>query len=319
MYMDKIILHQKKLFSVILDNVSDGIVAMDPDLFVIFMNPAAVRMSGWTEADVRGKLLKQICNLIDSHSLTPLIPAGLPKDGDPSFFQNAIFKGADGIKLIVDGSITQIPSSGKMPPGYVMVFRDISEVKKLSAVIDYQAYHDSLTNLANREGFTLQLEELLDDLRRNHTKHSLMEINIDNFTAINDAGGVKAGDEILRQIAVIIRSQIQRDDPAARLTGDIFTLVLRNCGGKDAMQVAQRLRDAMRDHVFSCGDRTFSFTVSIGVLPLSGDEGDIHRILSAVHKTCAAAKNVGGNSFTMMEQIQSGAAGEETALFEPGR
>jgi diguanylate cyclase (GGDEF)-like protein/PAS domain S-box-containing protein len=308
--MDKIILHQKKLFSAILDNVSDGIVAMDPDLFVIFMNPAAARMSGWTEMDVRGKLLKQVFNLIDSHSLTPLIPAGLPRDSAASFFQSAIFKGAHGIKLIVDGSITQIPSSGKMPPGYVMVFRDISEVKKLSAVIDYQAYHDSLTNLANREGFTLQLEELLDDLRRNHTKHSLMELNIDNFTAINDAGGVKAGDEILRQIALIIRSQIQRDDLAARLTGDIFTLVLRNCGSKDAMQVAQRLQEAVRSHVFSYGDRTFSFTVSIGILPLNGNEGDMHRILSAIHKTCAAAKTAGGDGFTLMEHIQSDAPPE---------
>lgn len=274
---------------------------MDPDLFVIFMNPTALRMSGWEEEQAKGKLLKQIFNLIDSHSLVPLIPAGLPRENCPSFFQNAIFKGADGTKLIVDGCITQIPSTNKMPPGYVVVFRDISEVKKLSAVIDYQAYHDSLTTLSNREGFTRQLEELLDDLQRSRGEHSLMELDIDRFKAINDNGGTKAGDEILRQMATIIRSQIQRDDLSARLAGDTFILVLRGCGIRDAVPVAQRLQEAVRSHIFSYESQIYPLTISIGILALAGEAGDIHRILTAAHKACTTVKEMGGNSFTVVE------------------
>jgi diguanylate cyclase (GGDEF)-like protein/PAS domain S-box-containing protein len=303
--MGKAVLHQKKLFSAILDHVSDGIVAVDPDMSVIFMNSAAVRMSGWAENEAQGKLIRQVFNLIDPHSLVPLLPAGLPQDDRPRFFQSAIFKSSTGVKLIVDGCVTQIPSANRTPPGYVVVFRDISEVKKLSAVIDHQAYHDSLTSLSNREGFTLQMEELLDGLKRDGREHTLLELDIDGFRMVNDAGGIKAGDEILRQMAELIRSQVQRNDLAARLSGDVFTLVLRNCVIRDAVQVAQRLQGAVRGHEFTHQDRVYPLTVSIGLLPLTGEDEDVHRVLTTAHHACVLAKQAGGDRFMVIEPPSS--------------
>ncbi|QQO09593.1 EAL domain-containing protein [Breznakiella homolactica] len=292
---------QGRLFSAILHYVNDGIVAIDPQLTIMFMNPVAAKMSGWTEEDAQGKPIQQVFSLIDSHNLSHLIPKALPEEDKPSLFRDVIMKSHHGNTIIVDGSITKIQSNEDEPSGYVMMLRDISEMKKLSATIDYQATHDTLTGLSNREGFTIKLQDLLEGLKRNGGFHTLMELDIDRFKVINETGGTAAGDELLRQVTDILRSILQRQDISARLGGDEFAVVLRDCMIEDAIGVAQRLQNLIQSHKFVWNKRMFPLSLSIGLVPLTDKDHDTHTVLAAADDACTMAKEEGGNGLNVFQ------------------
>jgi diguanylate cyclase (GGDEF)-like protein len=164
-----------------------------------------------------------------------------------------------------------------------MAFRDISELKRMSATIDYQASHDALTGLSNREEFSVRLAELIEDLKRNGGRHTFIELDIDRFKVVNDTCGSLAGDELLRQVANIIQSLTQRHDISARIGGDEFAVILRDCSLEDSLHVAKRLQDAVQSHKFIWQKNLFPITLSIGVVPLVESESDfeIHQVFAS--------------------------------------
>jgi diguanylate cyclase (GGDEF)-like protein/PAS domain S-box-containing protein len=300
--VDKKLKQQERLFSAILHSVNDGIIATDIDMGILFMNPIAEDMTGWREADARGKLAHAVLSLIDARTLSPVIPDSQPMDGHPVFFRDSVMKSRHGNSFIVDGSLTKIHQVQNETEGYVIAFRDISELKRMSATIDYQASHDSLTGLSNREEFSLRLSELLDELKRNGGRHTLIELDVDRFKVVNDTCGSMAGDELLRQVSNFLQSLTQRHDISARLGGDEFAVILRDCSLDDSLHVAKRLQDAVQSHKFIWQKSLFPITLSIGIVPLTDEDEDIHEVLAAADDACYMAKEEGGNRINVFQR-----------------
>ncbi|MDL2229005.1 EAL domain-containing protein, partial [Treponema sp. OttesenSCG-928-L16] len=263
--------------------------------------------------EAQGKLIQQVFTLIEPQNLSPLIPKALPLDDVPVLFRDVIVKGHQGSTFIIDGSISKIESTSNEPPGYVLVMRDISKMKKMSATIDYQASHDALTGLSNREGFTLKLKDVLDTVKRAGGEHSLLELDLDRFTVVNDTGGTAAGDELLRQIAKIILSHTERHDISGRLGGDEFAVILRDCAVENAVSVAERLLNAVRQFNFTYNNKIFPVSFSIGLVPIGEQNIDTHAILAAADDACSIAKEEGGN------RIKIYRSGEERYLIRRGQ
>ncbi|HCM27063.1 MAG: two-component system response regulator [Treponema sp. GWB1_62_6] len=302
--VDKSLKKQERLFSAILHSVNDGIVATGIDMEILFLNPIAAKMCGWTEDDARGRSAQSVLSLVDSRSLVPVVPDTLPGGGHPMFFRDVMMKSRHGQTFIVDGSITKIHQIENETEGYVFAFRDISELKRMSETIDYQASHDGLTGLSNREEFALKLSELIDELKRNGGRHTLIELDIDRFKVVNDTCGAMAGDELLRQVANVIQSLTQRRDFSARLGGDEFAVILRDCTLEDSLHVAKRLQDAVQNHKFIWQKSLFPITLSIGVVPLSEGDQDIHAVLAAADDACYIAKEEGGNRISVFQRSE---------------
>lgn len=300
--VDKDLKKQERLFSAILHSVNDGIVAINNDLKILFLNPVAEQMCGWTEEDAKSRPVQQVLSLIESRNLTPLIPEILPEGEQPNFFRDVVMKSRHGHSYIVDGSFTKIHQAENETEGYVMAFRDISEIKRMSATIDYQASHDGLTGLSNREEFSLKLQEILDELKRHGGNHTLVELDVDRFKVVNDTCGPIAGDELLRQIANFIQTLTQRHDFSARLGGDEFAVILRDCALEDAMQVANRLQVAVQNHKFIWQKSLFPITLSIGLVALTEEDRDIHAVLAAADDACYIAKEEGGNRISVFQR-----------------
>lgn len=240
--IDKRLRKQERLFSAILHSVNDGIVATDVDLKVSFMNPVAEEIIGWREAEAQGKPVSEIISLLDPRTKKDLIldePAPMPER--PIFFSELAVRNATGQSLVVDGSLTRIHEKENSTDGFVLAIRDITEMKRMSETINYQASHDSLTGLSNREEFSYKLNELLRSLRASSARHALLVIDIDRFKAVNDTCGALAGDELLRQIASHIQANISRRDISARIGGDEFAIILMDCQLEDGVNVARRL------------------------------------------------------------------------------
>jgi diguanylate cyclase (GGDEF)-like protein/PAS domain S-box-containing protein len=292
--IDKKLRKQERLFSAILHSINDGIIATDMDLTVSFMNPVAEEITGFREG------ASSIISIMDSRTQRDLLAQVPPNvDEKPYFFNEVAIKNAVGQTLVVDGSLTRIHEKENSVDGFLLALRDITEIKRMSETINYQASHDALTGLSNREEFSFKLGELLKTLTSEEPRHALVFIDVDRFKAVNDTCGALAGDELLRQVASHVQANISRKDISARIGGDEFAIILQDCEPEDSVNVARRLQEAVEARKFAWQASAFPVTLSIGVVPLSRGSEDIHSVLAAADDACHLSKEEGGNKINV--------------------
>jgi diguanylate cyclase (GGDEF)-like protein len=294
--------HQEQLFPSVLNHIHDGIIALDAELTIIYMNPAAEKLSVLNIWNIRGCSIHAIFSLIEPQSMSPLLPVTFTESKENKrksvsigterlvSFKNAILKSYHGVTLIVEGSISRFPVTSGGPLGYIMIFRDITEKKKKSALIDYHSHYDLVTGFSNCEGLTIQLKEMLGDLKDKNIEHTLLELEIDRFSEITAEAGIRGTQEILKQFAEILRSQIQQKDIAARISEDIFIFALRDCSIRDALHVAGRINVAISNRIFKYQGLEFPLSVSIGLVALSEERRNIETLLRSAKTACNWAK-----------------------------
>jgi len=298
--IDRKLRKQERLFSAILHSINDGIVATDIDLRVLFMNPVAEEITGWKEAAAKGRPAAEVISIMDGRTQRELL-VGVPPNVDekPYFFNEVLVKNALGQALVVDGSLTRIHEKENAVDGFLLALRDITEIKRMSETINYQASHDALTGLSNREEFSFKLGELLKTLKTGEARHALVVIDVDRFKAVNDTAGALAGDELLRQVASHVQANISRKDISARIGGDEFAIILQDCEPEDSVNVARRLQEAVESRKFSWQASAFPVTLSVGIVPLSRESEDIHAVLAAADDACHLSKEEGGNKINV--------------------
>ena len=159
--------------------------------------------------------------------------------------------------------------------------RDISQRKQSEANLVYETLHDGLTGLYNRAYFLQRLETATKQVKRqtNYTC-AVLFIDLDNFKNINDSLGHLVGDQLLIQVARVLRAAVREVDTVARLGGDEFTILVENSGGlNDILTLAQRIQDQIQASF--CFDAQEIFTsASIGIVlsnPIYQSAADIIR------------------------------------------
>ena len=165
--------------------------------------------------------------------------------------------------------------------------------RRSDELLRYQACHDDLTGLINRRTFMERLHDTLLQVRRSRTPASLCFMDLDRFKVVNDRCGHRAGDELLRQLASLMRQHVRESDTLARLGGDEFGLLLRDCGMEQAVRVARDLRDRIRAFRFNWRDQVFDVGVSIGIAPVAAEAANAAELLSAADLACYGAKDDG--------------------------
>jgi diguanylate cyclase (GGDEF)-like protein len=214
--------------------------------------------------------------------------------------------------LIVSGSIGEEVAVSAMKAGasdYIMkdnlarlvpaVERELREAgsrrkrRKAEETLRYMAHHDALTDLVNRAEFERRLGYALTSARESGHSHALMYLDLDQFKVINDTCGHAAGDELLRQLAVLLSGCLRESDTLARLGGDEFAVLLENCPIKRAEEVGESLRQLIRRFRFSWQGKQFSVGVSVGLVAVDGDSGSIADVLSCADTACYTAKDMG--------------------------
>jgi len=287
---------QERLFSAILHSISDGIISTDAAFTINFMNSAAESILGVKELLAQKKPIESYFKILDVKGNTINLEE-LTKSAEawPIHFADASIITHDRRTLIVEGNINHLHEKDSSQSGFLIVLTDITEYKRMSAKVDYQASHDILTGLTNREEFAYKLADLLRVLRLQAGEHTLLSMDVDRFKVINDTAGSQAGDELLRQIAVILQSLTSKNDICARLGGDEFALILMNCTTDNAVNVAKRLQEAIAERKFFWQEKSFPLTLSIGIVHLSEDLIDVHSVLAAADDACYMAKEEGGN------------------------
>jgi diguanylate cyclase (GGDEF)-like protein/PAS domain S-box-containing protein len=296
---------QEQLFSAILQSINDGIIATDMDLNVQFMNQVAENITGATEDEAKGKNITRFLTLAESTTKKDIL-SGVTNVGEHStYFNDVTLRNQSGQTLVLDGSITRIHEHSNATNGYLITLSDITELRRLSETLNYQSSHDSLTGLSNREEFSYKLGEILKNVRLIGGSHSLLVLDIDRFKAVNDTCGTIAGDELLRQVASHIQTNIQRNDLSARIGADEFAIILMNCGTDDTLSVGTRLQGTVQRQRFQWQNTAFPVSLSVGIVPIDRETGDIHAVLAAADDACHISKEEGGNKITVFQPKES--------------
>ncbi|GAB4310916.1 MAG: hypothetical protein Kow0059_00620 [Candidatus Sumerlaeia bacterium] len=186
--------------------------------------------------------------------------------------------------------------------GLVGITRDITEIKEFQAQLQYAAFHDPLTGLANRALFMNRLQHCLDVTRRNPAfKFAVLYMDLDRFKSINDTHGHMAGDQLLRAVGERLRRQVRETDTVARLGGDEFTILLEDLVGDDhALMIGRRVLDDLA-RPFQIGDRRIVTAASVGITGSYVGYSNLEDVLRDADAALYRAKNQGRNQCVVFQ------------------
>lgn len=306
--IDKELKKQERWSSAILHSIGDGIIATDRENRITFMNPVAELITGWEEKSVCGQPIYEILPVFEEKSKNKLVFPEISdngKEASEKLIKNSVLLNRKNEMVPVEGSIATIRDRNGIIEGQVIAMRDISEKRKLSATINYQARHDGLTGLYNRTTFSKTLTELIITSYKNDTKHALLYIDIDGFRLINDTAGHEAGDELLLETTSIIKSLLRGSDICARIGGDEFGILLRDSSLNQAQIIAGRLHQKLTATKLSWGDKVFNIHSSIGLVVIDNTSENIHTVLAAADEACSLAKDEGGKRIKFYEHTNT--------------
>ncbi len=163
--------------------------------------------------------------------------------------------------------------------------------------LDFMAYHDPLTSLANRSLLADRAEHALSHAKRYGYKTALLFLDIDRFKIINDTLGHEAGDSILSSIAKKIKKILRSEDTLARIGGDEFVILLDNVEGeRHAAQIASRLLEAC-SHPVQVNNKKLSVTASVGIAMFPEDGSDYQKLIKNADTAMYQAKTEGRNGY----------------------
>ncbi|MFZ2160901.1 MAG: diguanylate cyclase [Sideroxyarcus sp.] len=251
----------------LLDALGEGVYGVDFRGRCIFINPAALKMLGFTEGEVTGN---------DQHALfhhhhhdgspypgndCPVylsLVDGQTRSGEEWFWR----KDGSGFPVAITVSPNLVNGGNR---GAVVVFHDITERKLNDERIRHLAQHDTLTDLPNRALLTDRLQQALSYAKRDKQRVALMFIDLDRFKPINDSLGHVVGDWLLKQVASRMRDCVRDSDTVARVGGDEFVVLLRSIDNmEDAVMVAEKIRTSL-NMPFELAQQSLQISCSIGM------------------------------------------------------
>jgi len=292
--------HERWL-SATLEGLGDGVIAVDKEKCIHYINPTALKLLGVHEESVIGQDLSNYFHLVDEENYMPIRVIENLGAQSSSPINKALLQVVDGMFYNIEGSISKIEVD--YPPiGWVIVFRDVSQIKVLSQKIDHQSRYDGLTGLVNRREFTYILTERFFDKKKRGQNHALLYLDLDQFKLINDTCGHLAGDELLRQVSDIIqRQKDSRVVAMSRLGGDEFAVLYEDTDTTQALEKAWIIKHALNSHDFIWQNNVFKIRASLGLIPFSEQYDDVKTILAAADDACYIAKEEGGNRIKVYE------------------
>jgi len=289
---------EKVRAQVTLESIGDGVITTDAEGRIVYMNPVAEQFTEWKNDAARGHPLSEVFKIFDedSNRLEEYPIHYCLKEGRIiRHDSHHLLMSHEGGKIEVQDSAAPIRDRDGVILGAVVVFHDVTEIQSMARRMAFLASHDPLTGLLNRREFETRLQQILASAQHGERVHALLYLDLDQFKIVNDTCGHIAGDELLKQLAHHMQKEIRASDVLARLGGDEFGVILEDCSVEKAKQISDLLRQSVKDFRFLWESRTFEIGVSIGLVPISRDSGDLTEVLSAADSACYVAKDHGRN------------------------
>lgn len=291
-------LQERLMAQQVFEHINDGVITVDREGLVEYLNPTAEHLTGWSCEEARGQMLKDVYHVVDEQSLEGVedpVSRYMRDRGNADLQGNRVLLRRGGWEFIIQDFATPIHDAEGDIAGAVVVLNDVSELRGMERWMEYEASHDSLTGLLNRRQFENKLQEALESVHSGDQHHALFYMDLDQFKLINDGYGHTAGDQLLKEISALLQINLSDDDSLARLGGDEFGIILENCSLEKARTVAKNLCRSVRDYRFMWDGKPFEIGVSIGLVPITSQWENIADIMRVADSACYVAKEKGRN------------------------
>jgi diguanylate cyclase (GGDEF)-like protein/PAS domain S-box-containing protein len=281
-----------------MQSISDAVITIDTNDFVQYVNPVAEALTGWKSNEAVGKPISKIFHIINAITgkliLNP-VRSSLSEHIAKEFSRNTMLISRDGIKCIIEHTLSDICDSDGNNIGSILVFNDVTKQRKMAEEITYRASHDALTGLVNRAEFESRLNHFIKDNREVDMQNALIFIDLDRFKVINDSCGHSAGDEVLKDISANMHSCIRTTDTLARIGGDEFAVILYKCNTQQAMKIAKNICKSVEEYRYIHNDEYFRLGASIGLVMIDKHWTSTTSLMQAADSACYEAKSTGRN------------------------
>lgn len=289
---------QYELMQVTLQSIGDAVITTDKFGNTKWLNPVAENITAWSNKEAFGLPIDQVFNVVDeatgSATENPVSICLTNKVTGPLKHSQTLVS-RNGTKFGIEDSASPILNKKGDLMGVVLVFRDVTEQRRLNQEITHQAKHDSLTGLLNRAAFETRLSRLLSLSQKEQSQHALMYVDLDQFKIVNDTCGHSIGDKLLKIIAKMLSETVRNNDTLARLGGDEFGIILEQCTTKQAQHVGQKICDKLEAFRFIHDEQRFRIGTSIGLVAINHTWANMSAIMQAADTACYAAKDAGRN------------------------
>jgi diguanylate cyclase (GGDEF)-like protein/PAS domain S-box-containing protein len=235
----------KKKLEATLISVGDAVFAVDVEQRIVFMNPVAEQLTGWTYDEAKGLPVSRVFRIINEFTRDPVpspIENVFERHEIVQLANHTLLVAKDGTELPIEDTAAPILDEDGAVSGCVLVFRDSSERKERQKRIEYLSYHDQLTELYNRRFFEEELRRL--DVERN-LPLSIIYADVNGLKVVNDAFGHEFGDRLLTLVADAMKATCRADDIIARIGGDEFLILLPQTDREQAEGIIDRIKERL--------------------------------------------------------------------------
>lgn len=287
----------RELLRVTLHSIGDAVITTDAQARVTWLNPVAETLAGLSVDEVVGRPIGEVLRLLSEetrHGVINPVETALVERRIVGLAHNTVLVARDGREYGIEDSAAPIKDDDGTVRGAVMVFHDVTEARALSREISHQARHDALTGLPNRIEYKERLLRFLRRAAEEGEHGAVLFVDLDHFKIVNDTCGHHAGDEVLVQMASLMRACVRSHDTVARLGGDEFAVLLEGCPHEQAGRIAQAICDAADAYRYVAGTgQGFRVGASIGLVPVAGGTHALDEVMRAADVSCYIAKSGG--------------------------
>lgn len=299
--LTRVITESEENFRTVFQQTAMGMAQLDQQNRLLDVNQAMCDMLRRSRDDLLSMRYRDLV-LAEDWDLGEQERERMLKGSQDSYSVEQRLRCGDGKTVWARITLSRIVRSNDRRLRYVLALEDVSESRRLSVKLNYQATHDELTGLLNRRAFGRHLAEYLRRARNDESEHGLCFIDLDQFKIVNDTAGHQAGDLLLRQVATLLQRHIRERDLVARLGGDEFAIILENCKLETAGELAEKLRTELEDFQFIWNDLRFQVGCSIGLTSITATSSDTSTLLRSADMACYMAKEHGRNRVHVLQE-----------------
>lgn len=278
--------------------VQSGVLLIDDQDRIQFINPATERLFGYDQAEILGARLHE---LLVPEPLRQRVREGLSANAltgaGPDLERPLEFpaRRKDGSEVFVQIAVGRVRKDDHW--WAVGAAIDISAHKALEQNLEHLAGTDQLTGVGNRRSFLNLAEHEFRRCRRAKIAMFLLMFDLDHFKSINDTFGHATGDEVLRAFAGVCSRSLRDSDVFGRIGGEEFAAVLTALSREHALMVAERIRSAFVGVTVRVAgqERKIESSVSIGLVRVDPDKDNVESGLQSADAALYLAKEQGRN------------------------
>jgi diguanylate cyclase (GGDEF)-like protein len=292
--------NEKERAQVTLNCIGEGVICTDRLGKVTLLNVVAETMTGWSFKEAEGRPLGDVLRLMNgSNRVMVANPTGamLVAKRLSTPCPNCLLLHRSGYETAIEESFAPIYDREGLQSGSVVVFRDVSEARRIANQMAHTAKHDSLTGLPNRLLFNDRVNQAIAFARRHKKQLAILFLDLDGFKHINDSLGHSAGDRLLQSVAKRLVDCGRASDTVSRQGGDEFVVLLSEVAQpEDAAIAARRILQAVAEtHLLA--EHEVQVSTSIGVSVYPDDGKDAETLIKNADTAMYQAKENGRQSF----------------------